>query len=51
MIRLSPAMTWSRHGTDIYVHGEDQVSATAGLPARSGISDASAGDRVRAGSD
>ena len=25
MIRLSPAMTWSRHGTDIYVHGESQV--------------------------
>lgn len=25
MMRLSPAMTWSRHGTDIYVHGENQV--------------------------
>ena len=25
MMRLSPAMTWSRHGADIYVHGESQV--------------------------
>jgi sulfur-carrier protein adenylyltransferase/sulfurtransferase len=25
MMRLSPAMTWSRHGNDIFVHGERQV--------------------------
>ncbi|HYJ54763.1 MAG TPA: ThiF family adenylyltransferase [Mycobacterium sp.] len=25
MMRLSPAMTWSRHGHDIFVHGERQV--------------------------
>jgi sulfur-carrier protein adenylyltransferase/sulfurtransferase len=25
MMRLSPAMTWSRHGDDIFVHGESQV--------------------------
>ena len=25
MMRLSPAMSWSRHGADIYVHGERQV--------------------------
>ena len=25
MMRLSPAMIWSRHGDDIYVHGESQV--------------------------
>jgi sulfur-carrier protein adenylyltransferase/sulfurtransferase len=25
MMRLSPAMTWSRHGSDLYVHGETQV--------------------------
>ena len=25
MIRLSPAMSWSRHGNDIFVHGETQV--------------------------
>ncbi len=25
MMRLSPAMSWSRHGDDIFVHGERQV--------------------------
>jgi hypothetical protein len=25
MMRLSPAMSWSRHGNDIFVHGESQV--------------------------
>jgi molybdopterin/thiamine biosynthesis adenylyltransferase len=33
MIRLSPAMAWSRRGDDIYIHGERQVLALRGYPA------------------
>jgi molybdopterin-synthase adenylyltransferase len=32
MMRLSPAMTWSRHGDDIYVHGESQVLRLQNCP-------------------
>ncbi|HTY28049.1 MAG TPA: ThiF family adenylyltransferase [Mycobacterium sp.] len=32
MIRLSPAMSWSRRGDDIYVHGERRVLAMRSCP-------------------
>ena len=32
MMRLSPAMTWSRHGNDVYVYGESQVLQLRNCP-------------------